>query len=86
MKITTTEVTTRKVITMIEDYIFMVQVVEDGSCSFSRKYATALEAVTAYNGFIDHGFARYQREIVLVEPNGAAHSKVFESPAALPIG
>jgi len=86
MKLTTTEITTRKVTKMIEDYEFMVQAIEDGSCTFSRKYTSAVEAVTVYNGFIDHGFARYSREVVLIEPNGAIHAKVFDTPAGVPIG
>jgi|SanBayMetagenome_1026888.scaffolds.fasta_scaffold00600_2 hypothetical protein len=86
MKITTTEITTRKVETMIEDYVFMVQVITDGSCTFSRKYATAVEAVNVYNSFVDHGFALYEREVVLVEPNGLAHGKTFARPAGISIG
>lgn len=64
----------------MEDYEFMVQVIEDGSCTFSRKYATALEAVNSYNSFKDHGMCRYSREIVMIEPNGKVHAKVFEYP------
>lgn len=64
------------------DYEFMVQVIEDGSCTFSRKYANALEAARVYNSFIDHGMCRYQREIVLVEPNGKVHAKTFKYPMA----
>lgn len=85
MKKTTTEITIRKEIHMIEDYTFMVQVIEDGSCVFSRKYRNAIEAVNSYNKFIDHGTASYIREIVLVEPNGSAHSKTFEVRDYLPV-
>jgi hypothetical protein len=59
---------------------YMIQVVEDGAVSFSRKYDNALEAVHAYDRFIDFGFAKWQREIVLVEPSGKAHSKSFDGP------
>lgn len=76
IKITEIETTWRQKV--IEDYTFMVQVVEDGSCTFSRKYGNALEAVSAYNKFVDHGTCRYQREVVLVEPSGVIHTKVFE--------
>jgi hypothetical protein len=62
------------------DYVFMVQVVEDGSCTFSRKYDNAVEAVRVYNSFVDHGMCRHQREIVLLEPNGKAHAKIFGYP------
>lgn len=81
IKITEIETTWRQKV--IEDYVFMVQVVEDGSCTFSRKYATAIEAVNAYNKFVDHGTCRYQREVVLIEPSGEIHSKVFEYPMAV---
>ena len=67
------------------DYIFMVQVVEDGSVTFSRKYRSALEAVHDYDRFRDYGTARYSREIVLVEPSGMAHSKVFDVPRLVAI-
>lgn len=65
---------------MIEDYSFMLQVVTDGAVTFSQKYSNAVDAVSAYNKFVDHGTCRFQREVVLVEPNGKAHSKVFEYP------
>lgn len=81
IKITEIELTWRQKV--VEDYVFMVQVVEDGSCVFSRRYATAVEAVNVYNSFKDYGMCRYQREIVLVEPNGEVHSKVFEYPMAV---
>lgn len=68
---------------MIEDYVFMVQCITDGSCTFSRRYNNALDAVTAYNKFTDHGTCKYQREVVLVEPSGQIHSKVFAYPMAL---
>lgn len=81
IKITETEITWRQKV--IEDYVFMVQVIEDGSCVFSRRYSNAVEAVNVYNTFKDHGMCRYQREIVLVEPSGEVHSKVFEYPLAV---
>ena len=59
---------------------YMIQVVEDGSVTFSRKYDNAIDAVRAYDRFVDFGFAKWQREIVLVEPNGKGHSKSFEGP------
>ena len=71
---------------MIEDYEFMVQAIEDGSVMFSRKYGSAIEAVRAYESFKDFGFAKYEREIVLVEADGQIHSKRFVGPmGALPI-
>ncbi len=70
----------------MEDYEFMLQVVEDGAVTYSKRYNTALEAVTAYNKFVDHGMCRMWREIVLLEPNGTAHSKTFEHPLAPKLG
>jgi hypothetical protein len=68
---------------MCEDiYEYMLQVVEDGSVTYTRRFNNALEAVNCYNRFVDHGMCRMWREIVLVEPNGKAHSKMFEHPLA----
>lgn len=66
-------------------YEFLVQVTEDGSISFSHKYTSAVEAVRAYDSFVDYGTCKYWREIVLVEPNGKGHSKVFDAPDLLAI-
>lgn len=65
---------------------YMIQVVEDGAVTFSRKYENAVEAVHAYDRFVDFGFAKWQREVVLVEPNGRGHSKVFEGPLGKVLG
>jgi murein tripeptide amidase MpaA len=58
----------------------MIQVVEDGAVTFSQRYNNAVDAVHAYDRFTDFGFAKLQREIVLVEPSGKAHAKVFDGP------
>jgi hypothetical protein len=70
---------------MMDSYTFMVQVVEDGEVSFSQKYDSALEAVRAYDRFVDYGTCKYWREIVLVEANGRAHSKSFDAPRLVTI-
>lgn len=62
------------------DYEFLVQSIEDGACVFSKRYGSAIEAVRVYQSFKDFGFAKYQREIVLVEPDGQVHSKTFTGP------
>ena len=59
---------------------YMIQVVEDGAVTFSQRYNNAVDAVHAYDRFTDFGFAKLQREIVLVEPSGKAHAKVFDGP------
>lgn len=65
---------------MTESNLYMIQVVEDGSVTFSRKYDNAIEAVHDYDRFVDFGHAKWQREIVLVEPSGKAHGKSFDGP------
>lgn len=64
------------------NYEYMLQVVEDGSVTYSRRFNNAIDAVNNYNRFVDHGMCRMWREIVLAEPNGKAHSKVFHHPLA----
>jgi hypothetical protein len=66
----------------IDVWKYMIQVVEDGSVTYVRRFDNALEAVNTYNRFVDHGMCRMWREIVLVEPNGTAHAKTFEHPLA----
>lgn len=66
----------------IETWEYIIQVVEDGAVTFTRRFNNAIDAVGSYNRFVDHGMCRMWREIVLVEPNGTAHSKVFEHPLA----
>jgi hypothetical protein len=65
---------------MIEDYKFMVQVITDGSTTYSKQFDNAIEAVNCYNSFTDWGFALTEREATLIEPNGKAHSKFFYRP------
>lgn len=79
--IKTTEITWRQKV--IEDYVFMVQVIEDGSCVFSRKYANALQAVSSYNKFVDHGTCRETLEVQLIEPSGEVHTKLFRYPVGV---
>ena len=66
----------------IDTWEYMIQVVEDGSVTFVRRFDNAVEAVNMYNRFVDHGMCRMWREIVLLEPNGKAHAKTFEYPLA----
>ena len=66
----------------IDVWEYMIQVVEDGSVTYVRRFNNAVDAVSCYNRFVDHGMCRIWREIVLVEPNGKAHSKMFEDPLA----
>lgn len=64
---------------------FLLQIVTDGAVTWSKMYDCALDAVRAYEACVDHGFARYEREIVLVEPNGKVHNKLFQVPYGVSI-
>ena len=70
---------------MTEIYEYMIQVVEDGAVTWSRRFDNAIDAVRTYDRFTDYGYAKLQREIVLVEPSGKAHAKVFEGPLSWPL-
>ena len=65
---------------MIEKYQFRVQAFEDGVCVFATDYDNAIQAVRMFMAFNDHGLAQYFREVVLLEPNGKMHHKVFDRP------
>jgi len=67
------------------DYSFLLQVVTDGSVSWSKRYDNAIDAIRAYDKFVDYGFANYLLEVVLVEPNNKVHTKSFDAREALPI-
>jgi hypothetical protein len=69
----------------IEPDQFLLQIVTDGSVSWSKQYDNALDAVKAYERVTDYGFAKYEREAVLVEPNGKVHNKVFQVPYGVAI-
>jgi hypothetical protein len=62
---------------------YMIQVVEDGAVTWSRRFDNAVEAVHTFDRFTDFGYAKLQREIVLVEPSGKAHAKVFKGPLSM---
>ena len=66
----------------IDVWEYMIQVVEDGSVTFVRRFDNAVDAVMCYNRLVEHGMCSMCREIVLVEPNGKAHAKTFEYPLA----
>jgi hypothetical protein len=68
----------------MNNYTFLLQVVVDGSM-WSQRYESAVEAVRAYDKFVDYGFAKYLCEVVLVEPNNKVHTKSFDARQALPI-
>jgi len=59
---------------------YMIQVVEDGAVTWSRRFNNAVDAVHIYDRFTDYGLAKWQREIILVEPSGVSHAKSFIGP------
>lgn len=68
---------------MVENYTFQIQVFDDGECTYTKMYVSALDAVNAYNRFTDHGMCRFTREVVLIEPTGRSHNKMFAKPMAV---
>ena len=62
-------------------YTFKVVMIRDyGTIHETRKewtYNNALEGVSSYNAFTDHGFACCGQTIFLYEPNGEVHNKTF---------
>ena len=64
----------------IEPDVFLLQVMNDGVMTWSKKYDCALDAVRAYERITDWGFAHYALEAVLFEPNGKVHNKIFKCP------
>jgi hypothetical protein len=72
--VTTVFATDKKEIKM-SDYLFTISVLDDDSYIVAS-YDNALDAITEYNKYIDHGNAHIRR-VVLNEPNGNQHSKIF---------
>ena len=71
--VTTVFATDKKKI--MSDYLFTISVLDDNSYIVTS-YDNALDAITEYNKYIDHGNAHIRR-VVLNEPNGNQHSKIF---------
>lgn len=64
----------------MQDNIYSVVVITDGKKEWADNYDNALDAVNAYNSFVDHGFCVEERVVSLVEPNGRFHTKIFKYP------
>ena len=75
----------RERVKAMEDYIFQVFISVDGSVTYTKQFNNALEAVKVYESCVDYGFARYEKEVVLIEPNGKSHSKIFQPPYGVAI-
>jgi len=65
------------------NYKFSIAVAEDNNQTQYYQYNNALDAVNAYNSFNDYGMAKEVRTIVLREPNGQIHQKMFRPKRAL---
>jgi len=65
------------------NYRFSIAVAEDSNPTEYYQYSNALDAVNAYNSFNDYGTAREVRTIVLSEPNGQIHQKMFKPKRVL---
>lgn len=60
------------------DYTFKITVAYDGNPPhWSGKYTNAVDAVTAFAKYIDHGMAVTFSTVNLFEPNGKCHTKIF---------
>ena len=65
------------------NYKFSIAVAEDSNTTQYYQYSNAIDAVNAYNSFNDYGTAKEIRTIVLSEPNGQIHQKMFRPPRTL---
>jgi hypothetical protein len=72
--VTTISATDKKEISMA-DYVFTLSVLDDDSYIVTS-YDNALDAISEYSKYVDHGNAHIRR-VVLNEPNGNQHSKIF---------
>jgi hypothetical protein len=61
------------------NYFFTISVRDDNEPVVVLNYTTALEAVNAYNRFVDYGMAKETRSVVFYEPNGTLHTKLFHT-------
>ena len=59
---------------------YIIVVIEDGKESWKKEYDNCLDAVNAFNKFVDHGMAYIDKTITLVEPNNKLHTKTFIRP------
>jgi hypothetical protein len=85
MQIKITEIIEKTWRLQMEPNLYSVVVVTDGKKEWARNYDNAVEAVNAYNSFVDHGFCVNERIVTLMEPHGKMHTKVFPYPTSLPI-
>jgi hypothetical protein len=63
----------------MNNYKFTIAVAEDNNLTQYYQFNNALDAINTYNTFIDYGNAKEARTIVLTEPNGEIHKKIFRA-------
>lgn len=61
------------------EYLYAVTATYDGDRSphWIGRYDNALDAVSEFNKFVDHGLASQFATINLSEPSGKMHTKIF---------
>lgn len=67
----------------MNNYKFSIAVAEDNNQTQYFQFSNALDAINAYNSFNDYGNAKEVRTIVLTEPNGQMHQKMFRAQRVL---
>ena len=67
-----------------ETYEFVVLAITDSGTAYeklwTKSFDNAVEAVKSYESFRDHGTCVLDVIVLLVEPNGKSHTKVFKYP------
>jgi len=59
---------------------YTIIVTTDGKETWRKTYDNCIDAVESFNKFVDHGFAREELVVILVEPSGITHHKLFPIP------
>ena len=57
---------------------YTIVVITDGKESWKKDYTNCVDAVNAYNKFVDYGFAKSETVVTLVEPDMQIHTKIFK--------
>ena len=63
----------------MNEYLYSVTSTNDSNnkADWVGRYDNALDAVSTYLSFVDHGFANEYRTVNLSEPSGKMHTKVI---------
>jgi len=60
--------------------LYTIIVSTDGLETWRNTFDNCVDAVNSYNKFVDHGFASRETVVLLAEPNGKLHNKIFPYP------